>query len=147
MKRRSTLLAFVALLAFAIPAFAAGPAPTGQTLFPFQGDQSYPANTAFNIRGGFSELRGTHAWGKFEYKLTLDGATVKPSYMTNVQTDDGAIIRLWWYNFPEGMTGVHDFVATYSAPCEDGSLVECNGLRANSLVEVGQFPMQVTFTP
>src|SRR6187399_206268 len=101
MKRRSILvLSTLLVLAVVAPASATSQQPTGETLFVFAGDQAYPANTAFNIRGGFNELRGTHAWGKFEYVLEMDGAALRPSFRINDSLPDGTIIRLWWFNFP-----------------------------------------------
>ena len=133
------------LMAGAVPAVAAAPAPTGDPLFLFAGDQSYAADTAFFVRGGFIEERGSHAWGKWEYSLELDGAVLKPSFRINDSTPDGTIVRLWVFNFPEGMTGTHTLVGRYDAPCQDDTINPCNGLRANSLIEVASFPAEITF--
>ena len=113
----------------------------------FAGDQAYPANTAFNIRGGFDELRGTHAWGKFEYVLEMDGAALKPSFRMNDSLPDGTIITLWWFNFPDGLTGVHTFVGHYYAPCQDGSLNPCLGPAAEFGGRHRSFPATITFVP
>ena len=54
--------------------------------------------------------------------------------------------ELWFYNFPEGLTGTHEFTCHYFEPCNNSS-IPCDGNEIHTLVETFTFAAVVTFFP
>ena len=146
MKLRSVFaLSLVMLLTAAIPALGAAREPTGNRIFMFQGDQEYPAGTAFHMLAGWLNERGTQAIGRYSVSIEVDGASVPATYRMNVTNAD-AIGTAWVWNFPAGMTGTHIFVQRYLAPCGD-VLLPCGGNPPNTIIEAASFTATITFVP
>lgn len=147
MKRRSILgSSLLLLLVAAAPAAAAGRSPVGENLSLFPGDQSWPASTAFHVRGGFALEggNGQQANGKYEYRLEMDGADVAPTLRVTEQIG-GSLAKRWYMEFAGGLTGVHTFVGHYYAPCGTNEFVPCGSLRPNTPVEILAVPATITF--
>jgi len=113
--------------------------------------QDYPADTAFHIRHGWLLFP---TWGdqpgEFTFALKVDGSAVAPTYIdrwTEVTEWGPVLYRDWVYNYPDGMTGVHTFVATWIAPCrlalEWGLVDECANPMAD--FEFAQTEVEITF--
>jgi hypothetical protein len=140
------LLSAAFLVAAAVvPVAAASKQPTGNRINLFAGDQSYPASTAFHIRDGWLFLDPTtiDAVGKYTFTLDVDGTPRSPDFKTSETGSDGSLLKLWWFNFPAGMTGSHTFVGHFLGPC--GSSYPCNGKPPNSVVEQQRLTVTVTF--
>jgi hypothetical protein len=149
MRRRSIpiLLSAAFLVAAAVvPVAAASKQPTGNRINLFAGDQPYPASTAFHIRDGWLFLDPTtiDAIGKYTFTLDVDGTPRSADFKTSETGSDGSLLKLWWFNFPAGMTGTHTFVGHFLGPC--GSSYPCNGQTPNTVVEQHRLTVTVTFT-
>jgi len=149
MKRRSlgllTVLAVVLVMTAAVPASASPRVATGTRLSTLFGNQSYPANTAFNFAPGFSLQPDDPALGRYLATLEVDGAAVTPDF--KLHEDLGQFVDLTWvFNFPRGMTGTHAFTSHYWAPCGSDHL-PCGANPMRTPLEIGAFTTNVTFTP
>jgi hypothetical protein len=140
------LLSAAFLVAAAVvPVGAASKQPTGNRINLFGGDQSYPASTAFHIRDGwlFPDPTTVDAVGKYTFTLDVDGTPRAPDFKTSETLNDGSLFKLWWFNFPTGMTGTHNFVGHFLGPC--GGSYPCNGQPPNTVVEQHRLTVTVTF--
>ena len=148
MKRFAFALSVLLVLIAAAPVSAAQRAPTGAFLSLFAGDQDYPANTAFHMRGGVGAERGPSAAanGRAYWTLEMDGASV-PATLHTVTTQDDSIVRFWYVEFPDGLTGVHTFVGRYYLPCGEATQFPCNGSRANTVLLAAEIPASINFVP
>jgi hypothetical protein len=134
------------LAAAVIPVAGAVKQPTGNRINLFAGAQLYPASTAFHIRDGwlFTDPTTIDAIGKYTFTLDIDGTPRAPDFKTNETFGDGSVAKLWWFNFPTGMTGTHTFIGHFLGPC--GSSFPCDGKPTNTVVEQGTVTASVTFT-
>ena len=136
------------LLMVTAPVGATVRQPTGPRINLFLGNQSFPASTAFHIYDGFG-LAGTEdAIGRYSITLTVDGSPRAFDFKTSQQGTDGSLTKLWYFNFPAGMTGTHTFVSHFLVPCSASGPfgVPCNGLSPNTVVEAFALTATVTFT-
>jgi hypothetical protein len=124
MKKLSLILVtMLLLLAFVVPAAAAGPrVKIGDRISIFDGyPTSYPANTPFHIAHGwgFDPPNDVPSNPPYSFSLELDGDPVTESFVLRYADPDSdpLIVWHWVYNFPEGLSGTHTFVGTW-----------CNGL-------------------
>jgi hypothetical protein len=129
----------------ATPVAGAIKQPTGDRINLFAGTQSYPASTAFHIRDGWLLLDPTSidAIGKYTFALDVDGSPRAADFRTTQTMSDGSVAKLWWFNFPTGMTGTHTFTGHFLGPC--GGSFPCNGQAPNTVVEQGAVSATVTF--
>jgi predicted Ser/Thr protein kinase len=91
-----------------------------------QDPPTYPANQPFHIRHGWSEGHETfeefpldheHAYVEVE----MDGRTLVPDFYDHVAFEDEGDLNWmhsWVFNFPEGLSGEHEFVVRYFYPCQ-----------------------------
>jgi hypothetical protein len=130
----------------AVPAAAAVKQPTGTRINLFNGNQPYPASTAFHIKDGwlFTDPTAVDAIGKYSFTLDVDGSPRAFDFKTSEERTDGSLLKLWYFNFPSGMTGSHTFVGHFLGPC--GGPVPCNGLPARTVVEQITLTATVTFS-
>jgi len=159
MKKATLLVMVLVMLLLATPAFAGPKEPVGDRILLAcdqgerycQGTQEFPANTPFHIRHGWLLFP---TWGdqpgQFTFVLELDGTTVRPTYVdrwTEVTEWGPVLRRSWVYNFPDGMSGVHTFVGSWTWPCglalEWGLVDECANPMADFVWARGEY--EITF--
>lgn len=148
MRRTFALVAAVALAAmFATSSIAAVRAPTGDRISLFGGDIEYPAGAPFFVRHGIATIQDEdEAIGRGRFVLEIDGVPQQATY-TEHFVADGLIYRMWVFNHPDGLSGVHAFtghwltacdVALMFLPCGDGGRQELTDFERQQIV--------VTFT-
>ena len=136
------------LAASAAPALAAPRnQPIGDRVDLRDGDQTFPASTPFHINHGFVFLVGDRTVGLTDFVLDMDGTPLRADFVTRTPVGDGATVsEVWYYNFPSGLTGGHEFTRHYLQAC-DNDVVSCDGNRINTQVETLTESATVTFTP
>ena len=123
MKKFTVLIIAIMLLMSVNPVAAANqpPQPVGDQINLLDGDQTYPADTAFFIAHYFSLGTGVVPnLGRFDFKLEIDGELVNEDYVSHIVMrgeDYNTIIIAWLFNFPDGMQGVHTFEGHWICPC------------------------------
>ncbi len=111
------------------------------------GDQTFPASTPFHIDHGFVFAIGDKTIGLNNFVLDMDGTDLTADFVRWSFIGDGFTVNeLWYYNFPAGLTGVHEFTRHYFVAC-DNDAVPCDGNRINTRVETLTLSAVVTFTP
>jgi hypothetical protein len=111
------------------------------------GDQDFPASTPFHIDHGFGFVIGDTTIGLSNFVLDMDGAPLTADYVEWAPIGDGQTVsELWYYNFPAGLTGVHEFTRHYFQACNNET-VPCDGNRINTPVEDFTASALVTFNP
>jgi hypothetical protein len=111
------------------------------------GDQTFPASTPFHIDHGFGFGIGTKRIGLDNFVLDMDGTPLTADFIRWSYVRDGSVIlEFWYYNFPAGLTGVHEFTRHYFVAC-DNIDVPCDGNRINTPVEDFTASAVVTFAP
>ena len=156
MKKQSlfiTLFVFVALLATVTPVAADARAPVGDRINLYGGgSMEFPAGAAFNIQHGWVQSSADDAIGVFDFKLEVDGIPEKEDFkMFSAESGDPDwLSRIWVYNFPNGMTGIHTFTGHWFAPCQFA--VDSLGYPGpcatpNAKVETNSQTLVVTFVP
>ena len=141
------LVSMALVLVVAAPVGAAVKQPTGPRINLFFGNQSFAAASPFHIYDGFGLLGTEPAIGRYSVTLTVDGAPRAYTFKTSQENPDGSLSKLWYFNFPAGMTGTHTFVSHFLIPC--GTTIgapSCNGLAPNSVVDAFDLTATVTFT-
>jgi hypothetical protein len=120
--------------------------PVGDRVDLRDGDQSYPASTPFYIAHGFLFATIDNTIGLNNFELDMDGTTLTADFIRWSHIgDDFTVDKLWYYNFPAGLTGIHEFTRHYFVPCDDDS-IPCDGNRINTPVEIFTVSAVVTFT-
>ena len=111
------------------------------------GDQDFPASTPFHINHGFVFSIGDKTVGLANFVLDMDGTDLTADFIRWSPVGDGfKVSELWYYNFPAGLTGVHEFTRHYFEACNNDT-VPCDGNRINTPVEDFTASAVVTFTP
>ena len=111
------------------------------------GDQSFPASTPFNIAHGIGFGSTDNTIGLDTLVLDLDGTPLTADFVRWFSIHgDGTVVEYWYWNFPDGLTGTHEFTRHYFGPCDNIS-VPCDGNRINTPVEFLTLSAVVTFTP
>jgi len=165
--KKKTLLAslLVLLLSLALytgVALADKPVPVGERIILYGDPITFPAGEPFHIQHGFflgnyMNERVGNSRGLSVMILEVDGVEVPPSYVT---TDWGAApkdpenpgkggVKLFTFNFPDGMSGTHTFVRRYFFTCQSfwdqGIELDCK--NPAELIEFPPFmtSLEVTF--
>jgi hypothetical protein len=111
------------------------------------GDQAFPASTPFHIDHGFAFTVGERAIGLSDFVLDVDGTPLTADFVRRAPVGDGVTVsELWYYNFPSGLSGTHEFTRHYIQACNNDT-VPCDGNRINTPVEDLTVSALVTFTP
>lgn len=143
MKKLILVLSIVVVLIAVTPAMASQKEPVGERLG-WEVDE-YPENTPFHMGHGW--LFGTPPFeepkGLFSFSMELDGEIIKPDFYLNYDLETGQLVRLYFFNFPEGMTGTHEFIGHYYGPCYQ-YFEECEFPYRS--VEVNTTYQTITFT-
>ena len=151
MRRSPIVLAMATTLLLGLTASSSMAAPrnqpVGDRIDLRAGDQDYPASTPFYIAHGFALSREDRTIGLKVFVLDLDGAPLTADYIQWSPIGDGLTVsELWYYNFPAGLTGTHEFTRHYFEACNNGS-IPCDGNRINTPVETFTASAVVAFTP
>jgi len=121
--------------------------PVGDRIDLRAGDQEFPAGTPFHIDHGFVFEVGDNTIGLSSFVLDLDGAPLRADFVRWSPVGDGLTVdELWYFNFPSGLTGSHEFTRHYFQAC-DNDAVSCDGQRINTPVETFTASAVVTFSP
>ncbi len=156
MKKRPlfvTALIIVALLNLANPVSAfAENEPVEKRIALWNSTFETTAGTPFNIRHGWLQTSDDGAIGIFDFALDVDGVLRSEDFkMFSEEIGDPDILtRIWVYNFPNGMTGMHTFTGHWYAPCQYavvslGFTGSC--ATPNEKVETNTRTLVVTFVP
>lgn len=150
MRRLPIALAMATALLLCLTAAPSMAAPknqaVGDRLDLRAGDQDFPASTPFHIDHGFGFTIGDRTIGLSNFVLDMDGAPLTADYIQWLPLGDGATVsELWFYNFPAGLTGIHEFTRHYFQACNNDS-IPCDGNRINTPVETLTLSALVTFT-
>ena len=136
------LLGLTSAPTLAAPRFEA----VGERLDLRLGDQDFPASTPFHIDHGFVFVKGDNRIGLKDFVLEMDGSPLTADFIQWSQIGgDFTVDELWYYNFPSGLTGIHEFTRHYFEACDD-IVVPCDGARINTLVETFEVSAVVNFT-
>ena len=145
------LFASVTLLLITSPLLAAQPAPVGERInVLFHNPEEYPADTPFHILHGWLFNVVDAQPGHFDFMLEVDGVVQKNDWFSVTMDEPQNQIRLWGFNFPEGMTGTHTFTGHWIAPCQyavDTLIYPGPCPHKNAEVVVLTESLTVVFTP
>jgi len=97
-------------------AVAASRDRVGERISLFNPPATYPADTAFHIWHGFLFEPSDTGYGRFEFKLEVDGAERAADFFTVEVLDRRTVSKVWTFNFPDGMTGTHTFTGHWITP-------------------------------
>lgn len=104
-------------------AAAANRERVGDRISLFDPPATYPAATAFHIWHGFSFERDVdRGYGRYEFQLEVDGVTVAADFFDVDVSDRGTVSKVWVFNFPDGLSGTHDFTGHWITPGGEESL-------------------------
>ena len=128
------------------PVMAAPNQAVGDRIDLRDGNQTYPASTPFHIDHGFVFEVGDNTIGLSDFVLDMDGTALTADFIQWSPVRDGLTVQeLWFYNFPAGLTGRHEFTRHYFQAC-DNDAVPCDGNRINTPVETLTLSAVVRFT-
>jgi len=127
---KKTVLLFIVLVSLlAAPALASEHEPTGDPIIlrcpdpempECTGVQEYPANTAFYISHGWTYMSPRWVVGQGRFELEVDGVNVQPTFVefTRIPGEPQYFLnRIYFFNFPDGLTGTHTFEGHWIMPC------------------------------
>jgi hypothetical protein len=151
MRRLSIALVLATTVLLSLFAAPSAAAPRDQALGARldlrDGDQSFPASTPFHIDHGFAFTIGDNTIGLSDFVLDIDGTPLMADFVRWAPVGDGITVsKLWYYNFPSGLTGTHEFTRHYFEACNNDT-VPCDGNRINTPVEDFTVSAVLTFTP
>jgi len=152
MRRSPLALALATALLLGLTSVPAIAAPrfqlVGERLDLRAGDQGFPASSPFHINHGFVFEIADNRRGLADFVLDLDGTPLTADYIRwdPIGSDGLTVAEQWYYNFPTGLTGTHEFTRHYFTACDDID-VSCDGDRINTPVETFTASAVVTFTP
>jgi hypothetical protein len=150
MRRLPIALALATTLLLGLTAAPSMAAPrfqvVGERLDLRDGNQPFPASTPFHIDHGFLFASTDNTNGLANFVLDMDGTPLTADFIRWSHVGgDFTVDKLWYYNFPSGLTGIHEFTRHYFAAC-DNIDVPCDGNRINTPVEFFTASAVVTFT-
>ena len=150
MRRLPIALALATTFLLALAAAPSAAAPRNQAVgdrLNLITDETFPASTPFHINHGFAFVIGDNTIGLDNFVLDMDGTPLTADFIQWAPIGDGLTVsEFWYYNFPAGLTGVHEFTRHYFLAC-DNKDVPCDGNRINTPVEAFTVEAVVTFTP
>ena len=98
-----------------------GNVPVGDRISVYPGgEMEFPAETPFYIMHGFQLSSDESAYGIYDFALEVDGILQKEDFKMfwKEDGDPDVLLKLWVYNFPDGMTGTHEFTGHWFEPCQ-----------------------------
>jgi len=116
----ATLMVMIVLICMTLPVNAARGEPIGTKIRVRDAEIEFPMGEPFNIQHGWIQASSDGAIGIFGFELEIDGVVQRETYKSfSAESGDPDILtRIWVYNFPEGMAGVHTFTGHWFAPCQ-----------------------------
>jgi hypothetical protein len=142
-------LATTLVLGMAVaPAVAAPKQAVGDRIDLRDEAPTYPALTPFHIDHGFVFEVGDNTIGLSDFVLDMDGTALTADFVQRSPAGEFGLSfqKIWFYNFPTGLTGSHQFTRHYFQACDNDS-VPCDGNRINTPVETLTSTTVVTFAP
>lgn len=132
---KKTLLVFtiLAVLMTTTPVSAASNVPVGERIFlpgyAYGSTTTYPAGVPFHIYHGWRNQGGEIDpvfLPRTSFKLWIDDVLIKETYIDRgVMWDDtlkaNVQKKIYYYNFPTGMAGLHKFTGRWYCQCADRS--------------------------
>jgi hypothetical protein len=112
----------VLLLTSAGGAVAVSKVRVGDRISLFTPPTTYPAATAFHIWHGFVFEDSDRSRGRYEFVLDVDGVERAADFFEVTTVDRRLISKVWVFNFPNGLTGVHTFEGRWITPGGTDSL-------------------------
>jgi len=122
--------------------------PVGDRISVFDGGEiEFPAETPFHIMHGFQLSSDDRALGIYDFELDVDGIPQKEDFKIFWKDDSNqnSFRKLWVYNFPDGMTGIHEFTGHWFAPCQYATDYTDPCPTPNAKVETRTQTLIVTF--
>jgi hypothetical protein len=144
MKKLALIVALV-LATIVAPAGATTKEPIGPTISPLTGHPTtFAADSPFHVANCWNLAPDTQAIGHWSISLSVDGATVEPSFTEFGSTDaSDNVRRCYVWNFADGLSaGTHTFVQTWYAPCY-ATTQTCD--KENEVVTHTTYTLTVTF--
>ena len=123
MKKTCLLLVIVLTLTLVAPAFAREKEPIGFRIYlnDFNNHaQTILADQPFYISHGWLDITPYSTPGQVTLALEVDGGFVKPTYIErSIEIGDNYPLfdKMYYFNFPEGMTGEHLFELHWIGVC------------------------------
>jgi hypothetical protein len=115
-------LTIVLLLTSAGGAVAVSKVRVGDRISLFTPPTTYPAATAFHIWHGFVFEDSDKSRGRYEFVLDVDGVERAADFFEVTTVDRRLISKVWVFNFPNGLTGLHTFEGHWITPGGTDSL-------------------------
>jgi hypothetical protein len=109
-------LTIVLLLTSAGGAGATSKVRVGDRISLFTPPTTYPAATAFHIWHGFVFEESDRPLGRYAFVLDVDGVERAADFFEVTLVDRRMISKVWVFNFPNGLTGVHTFDGHWITP-------------------------------
>ena len=145
MKKTTLILLLIAMLVLAAPVSAHGKQRVGERIGVFyDGAQTFPAGEPFHIVHGFVIAPNDGPPGRYLFQLEVDGVLQEGFLETAVDRSvlPEFLSRVYVYNFPQGMNGVHTFTGHWLQPC---SSVSDSCAKPNQLIETRTTVVEVSF--
>jgi hypothetical protein len=151
MKKHAFVLVLLAMLVMALPAAAQWKEPVGGRIDILAGEpDQYPAGEPFHIQHGNKMVPGDPPPGRFDFKLEVDGVLQQEDYVDHWVdlNDPEPLVRIWVFNFPEGMTGTRTFTGHWYISCRwavNNGWYTGDCRTPHALVEILSQPLTVEF--
>lgn len=114
----------------------------------YSGWQTFPSATPFHIaHGWFSESPPDELFALLDFQLQVDGVYREENFIESYldeSWDPPVYAKIWVFNFPNGMTGVHTFTGYWLGPCA-AFYDDC--IDPYEIVEEGLSVVTVMFVP
>ncbi|HNR02016.1 MAG TPA: hypothetical protein PKK59_05740 [Anaerolineaceae bacterium] len=123
MKKTTAILLVLAFLICLTSIAASSKVRTGEQITMWiSHSETFPAGEPFYIAHGWENPVGKMT-GLYDFTLSIDGVPIAEDYNENsVIVEPGNpppwLRKIWVFNFPEGMTGHHTFIAEWGGPCQ-----------------------------
>jgi hypothetical protein len=142
-------MVIVLALLLTTPALAGEKAPTGERInINDSGAQTFQAGEPFYIMHGWGEMHPPYTNpGQTIFKLEVDGAYVKPTFVerfTIISEEGPYLYHIFYFNFPEGMSGEHVFEGHWIIPCAVALEYDWTDTCANPNADFDLFYSSVT---
>ena len=115
-------LTIVVLLTTAGSVAAASKERVGDRISLLAPVETYPAGTAFHIWHGFVFEDSDIGYGRYEFALAVDGIPRAANFFDVEVLDRGTVSKVWVFNFPAGLTGIHTFEGQWITPNGTGTI-------------------------